>query len=96
MAGRTQNKAKFSPKSATASDKAKSPKASTPPTSPVGEGVDGMETRLKLVEVERDQLAAQLELAKQEITALKAKHLQAVNQIDWVLDSLHNIVDEKH
>lgn len=44
---------------------------------------------------ERDALASQLSAAKTEIALLKDRHTQVINQIDWVLDSLHTISDDE-
>lgn len=47
--------------------------------------------RLSGLERERDELASQLQSARQRIAELERLHDLAVNRIDWVLDSLHNL-----
>jgi predicted nucleic acid-binding Zn-ribbon protein len=42
---------------------------------------------------ERDDLAQQLAAANARNHALEAKQKDVVNRIDWVLDSIHNLVD---
>jgi len=42
---------------------------------------------------ERDNLRAELSAAKQRITDLEAINENAVNRIDWVLDSLHTLLE---
>ncbi len=47
-----------------------------------------LELRVKTLEIE-------LERARARIRELEASRVEAVNRIDWVIDSLHNVV-EKH
>lgn len=40
------------------------------------------------------RLKAELAAAKSRIVSLEAQRQQVVNRIDWVIDSLHNLVEE--
>ncbi len=101
MAGRAQSKRKVSRKSSTSRELDTSPTSAaksvpTAASSSAGNGANELEVRAITAEAERDKMVLELAKAREDIAALEAKHAQAVNQIDWVLDSLHNIVDEKH
>lgn len=52
------------------------------------------EGTLAAVQRERDALMAELAAAKARIAELEAVREQVVNRIAWVIDSLHNLVDE--
>lgn len=52
-------------------------------------------TRLSGLERERDQLAIELQSARLRIAELERLHDLAVNRIDWVLDSLHNLSEQE-
>ena len=43
---------------------------------------------------ERDDLRTELTAAKQRISELEALNENAVNRIDWVLDSLHTLLEK--
>jgi hypothetical protein len=45
------------------------------------------------LEHERDELRAELDAARQRITALEAQRSQAIDRIDWVIDSLQHMVE---
>ena len=45
---------------------------------------------------ERDALVKQLSAAEQRIAELESAHDQAINRIDWVIDSIQTVFDEKH
>jgi uncharacterized coiled-coil DUF342 family protein len=49
--------------------------------------------RIKTLEAERDRLKADLVEAVERIERLEASRTEAVNRIDWVLDSLHNVLE---
>jgi predicted nucleic acid-binding Zn-ribbon protein len=54
----------------------------------------GRETqRIKTLERERDKLKNQLKEAEDRIKRLEESRTEAVNRIDWVIDSLHNVLD---
>lgn len=48
----------------------------------------------RLLETERDALRAELEAAKSRIAELERSREQVLNRIDWVIDSLHNLIEE--
>ena len=41
------------------------------------------------------KLATELSAAHERIAELERKHSEIVNRIDWVIDSLHNLTDER-
>lgn len=49
---------------------------------------------LRAVEAERDALRAELEVARARIAELERAREQVLNRIDWVIDSLHNLIEE--
>jgi uncharacterized small protein (DUF1192 family) len=49
--------------------------------------------RIKALETERDRLKAELAEAEARIGRLEESRTEAVNRIDWVLDSLHNVLE---
>lgn len=49
--------------------------------------------RIKALEAERDRLKADLVEAVERIGRLEESRTEAVNRIDWVLDSLHNVLE---
>ena len=55
---------------------------------------DDAAARIRTLEVERDRLAAELQAAQARIKALEQAREQALNRIDWVIDSLHNLIEE--
>ncbi len=55
--------------------------------------VDRGAQRIKTLEKECERLEAQLADAEARIARLEASRAEAVNRIDWVLDSLHNVLD---
>lgn len=57
--------------------------------------VERLEGKLKALQDERDKLKSDLKVALTRIGELEATQTDAVNRIDWVIDSLHNIVEDK-
>jgi hypothetical protein len=57
--------------------------------------VERLEARMAELKRERDALAVELAAAHQQITALEAARTQAINRIDWVLDSLQSLTEDK-
>lgn len=53
-----------------------------------------LERELKTLKSERDDLRTELKVAKQRIGELEALNDDAVNRIDWVLDSLHSLIEK--
>ena len=49
--------------------------------------------RVKALERERDRLKTQLAEAETRIARLEESRAEAVNRIDWVIDSLHNVLE---
>jgi len=50
--------------------------------------------KLEALERERDQLKEQLADAMAQIARLQAARDEAVNRIDWAIDSLHNVLEK--
>ncbi len=61
---------------------------------PVQDAADGLESRLRDAERERDRLRLELEAARARVTALEESRRQAASRIDWIIDSLHNLIDK--
>ena len=57
--------------------------------------VERLEGKLKALQDERDKLKSDLKVALTRIGELEATQTDAVNRIDWVIDSLHNILEDK-
>lgn len=51
--------------------------------------------RVAVLESECAELRRQLAAAQQQITKLKRSQDLVVNRIDWVIDSLHNLIEEQ-
>ena len=47
------------------------------------------------LERERDTLKAELEAARAEIATLQQQRDQIVNRIDWIIDSLHTLLEDE-
>ncbi|KUO67597.1 MAG: hypothetical protein APF80_12635 [Alphaproteobacteria bacterium BRH_c36] len=63
--------------------------------SDLSSAVERLEAKINSLQAERDALNNELKAARARIGELEAAHKDAVNRIDWVIDSLHNIVEEK-
>ncbi len=50
--------------------------------------------RISALEAERDRLLAELKAAQTRIADLERTREQVVNRIDWVIDSLHSLIEE--
>jgi hypothetical protein len=57
--------------------------------------LERLEVKLGALQAERDELDGELKAARARISELEAMHKDAVNRIDWVIDSLHNLIEEK-
>lgn len=57
--------------------------------------VDRLESRVLELKRERDAFEAELAAARAEIAALEAARTEAINRIDWVLDSLHTVLQDE-
>lgn len=82
MAQRVQNKAK----------RATIGRASANDSPAVGKSAS-LGERCRMLEAERDRLKVELETAKAEIQRLEQARADIANRIDWVIDSLHNILE---
>ncbi len=51
--------------------------------------------RIAELEAERDRLKAELAAAKERIARLEESRAQVVNRIDWVIDSLHTLIEDE-
>ena len=51
-------------------------------------------SRIKALERDCDRLRTQLEEAQERIARLEEGRSETVNRIDWVLDSLHNVLEK--
>jgi hypothetical protein len=67
----------------------KAPAASAPPPDE-----RGVEERIRSLEAECNRLRAELQVAQAEVARLKEQRDDVVNRIDWIIDSLHTIIDE--
>lgn len=56
------------------------------------ETAGGQTQRIKALERERDRLKNQLKEAEERIKRLEDSRTEAVNRIDWVIDSLHTVL----
>ncbi|MEL7048550.1 MAG: hypothetical protein AAFO75_06245 [Pseudomonadota bacterium] len=54
-----------------------------------------LEAELLELSAERDALRDELEVAQNRVKALEEAQTQAINRIDWVIDSLHNVIEPK-
>ncbi len=50
---------------------------------------------LEQLERERDELRIQLTAAEARIKQLEGQRLDALNRIDWAIDSIHNILERE-
>lgn len=57
------------------------------------DSADRQGQRIKSLERECERLKAQLAEANERIAALEQRRAEAVNRIDWVIDSLHNVLE---
>lgn len=60
----------------------------------MADAVQRLEARATALERERDRLKTELEAAQSRIAVLEESRRQAANRIDWVIDSLHSLVDK--
>jgi chromosome segregation ATPase len=60
---------------------------------PAFDSTDRQGQRIKSLERECERLKAQLAEANERIAALDQRRAEAVTRIDWVLDSLHNVLE---
>ena len=60
---------------------------------PTFDSADRQGQRIKSLERECERLKAQLSEANERIAALDQRRAEAVTRIDWVLNSLHNVLE---
>ena len=60
---------------------------------PTFDSADRQGQRIKSLERECERLKAQLSEANERIAALDQRRAEAVTRIDWVLDLLHNVLE---
>jgi DNA repair exonuclease SbcCD ATPase subunit len=58
--------------------------------------VERLEAEVKSLRIERDTLTKELEAARGQISELESAQTDAINRIDWVIDSLHNLMEQKN
>ena len=63
-------------------------------SAPVTDLAQSAASRIKTLERENTRLQQQLEEANERISRLEESRTEAVNRIDWVIDSLHNILEK--
>jgi hypothetical protein len=98
----TKNARKTAPPARKGSQSSSAPKASkTPSRQPkqpaeTARSLDASSLLARVIrlESERDRLQAELATATSRIQALEESREQVVNRIDWVIDSLRNLVDD--
>lgn len=75
----------------------KSKRAAKPKSPPedLGAAVERLEGKVRALQDERDKLREELDEARRTIATLEASQTDAVNRIDWVIDSLHTLIEEK-
>ena len=81
-----------SPAPSAAKAAARPPKQSAETARPLD--ASSLLARVIRLESERDRLQADLAAATTRIQALEESREQVVNRIDWVIDSLRNLIDE--
>jgi predicted RNase H-like nuclease (RuvC/YqgF family) len=67
--------------------KRKTPAAKRTKTSPIDD-------RLEALEAECRRLQVELDTARAEIVRLEEQRDDVLNRIDWIVDSLHNVIEE--
>ena len=75
--------------------RASSKKAPAPSASSLAKAMERLEAKIEELRTERDRLDADLTEAQNRINSLEQANIDAVNRIDWVIDSLQNLVEEE-
>ena len=93
-AARPSRKSTQPPSSAPSASKAtaRRPKQAAEKAQPLD--ASSLLARVIRLESERDRLQAELATATSRIQALEESREQVVNRIDWVIDSLRNLIDD--
>ncbi len=74
--------------------KSKRPRRSTVARAAVTDLAERPAVYIRTLERERDRLKAQLQEAQERLARLEESRAEAVNRIDWVIDSLHNVLEK--
>ncbi|MFX8012322.1 hypothetical protein ABTK70_20375, partial [Acinetobacter baumannii] len=61
---------------------------------PMQAAVSRLEASLAELRAERERLASELAVARKQITVLEAARLDAINRIDWAIDSLETAIQK--
>jgi hypothetical protein len=65
-------------------------------TTRAGSRTSGSATsRIEELEKERLELLARLAAAEATIKAFESQRIEAVNRIDWIIDSIHNVLERQ-
>ncbi len=56
---------------------------------------DDLETRLAAIAAERDAALAELASVRAQLAELETARSQAVNRIDWIIDSLKTVIESE-
>ena len=83
------------PAAAKSSGKAAAKPAAKSASAKLATAVEKLEAKFKVMQKERDSLKDELAAATRRIKELEASQTDAVNRIDWVIDSLHNLLEDK-
>ncbi|MEO1204988.1 MAG: hypothetical protein AAFV45_01520 [Pseudomonadota bacterium] len=57
--------------------------------------IERLEAQVMDLKAERDDLKAELSSSVARVKELEKVQVQAINRIDWVIDSLHNVMETK-
>ena len=71
------------------------PEASAAQIAPASSPADrNLDQRLKSIEAECLRLKTDVETAKARVAELEAQRKEVANRVDWVIESLHNILED--
>jgi hypothetical protein len=74
--------------------KSKRPRRGPAERGPSSDSPERSASYIKALERERDRLKAQLQETKERLARLEESRTEVVNRIDWVIDSLHNVLEK--
>ncbi|MDX2257552.1 MAG: hypothetical protein NW205_01415 [Hyphomicrobiaceae bacterium] len=69
--------------------------AGVSPPGVIEEAIVRLEMEVRSLAAERDRLTAELMAARQQVSALEAANAAAVTRIDWVIDSLQSLLEDR-
>lgn len=61
----------------------------------LAQALERLEAKVKTLQSEKDALRKELAASKSRVKQLEEANTQAVNRIDWVIDSLHNLLEDQ-